>query len=80
MDEKKLKGINFPGLNGTYIVPPVDSELSTTSTNPVQNKVIAKLFADAQTSLEQIVRTIPGETEINALIDEKLGVIENGYY
>lgn len=113
MSQKPLRGINFPGLNDTYIVPTIDSELSATSTNPVQNKVItelfqeaqtalaaltpdaaldatstrpvqnkvlAQLFAEAQTSLGQIVGMIPDETDINALIDAKLGVIENGTY
>lgn len=58
----------------------VDSELSATSTNPVQNKVITQLFTEAQTSIGQIVAMIPTEAAINALIDAKLGVIENGTY
>ena len=57
-----------------------DAALDATSTRPVQNKVLAQLFAEAQTSLGQIVGMIPDETDINALIDAKLGVIENGTY
>lgn len=48
------------------MLKPVDSELSDTSTNPVQNKVI-------KSALDSLSEEI-------ANIDTKLGVIENGAY
>ncbi len=104
-------GSGDPGTGGAAIT--VDSELSPTSTNPVQNRVITALFTEAQATLagltpdaaldaestrpvqnkvicqqldmatqtlEQIVAMIPTEDAISALIDAKLGVIENGAY
>lgn len=48
MATKPLRSIKFPGLPDTYVVPEggeggsvtVDAALSSTSTNPVQNKVV----------------------------------------
>lgn len=45
MAQKPLRGINFPGLEDTYIVLEADDTLSTTSTNPIQNKAVAQKFA-----------------------------------
>ena len=58
----------------------VDSALSDTSTNPVQNKVIYAYFQQALEALGTLQDSIPTESDINALIDAKLGVIENGSY
>ena len=102
-----------PGTGGTGGSIIVDAALDLTSTNPVQNKVLAELFLQAQAALEaltpdaaldaestrpvqnkvicqqldmatqtleQIVAMLPTEAAINALIDAKLGVIENGTY
>jgi hypothetical protein len=57
-----------------------DAALDDSSTRPVQNKVICQQLAQAEATLGQIVGMIPNETAINALIDAKLGVIENGTY
>lgn len=57
-----------------------DAALDATSTRPVQNKVICQQLDMATQTLEQIVAMIPTEAAINALIDTKLGVIENGTY
>lgn len=57
-----------------------DAALDPASTHPVQNKVICEQLDLANAALEQIVAMIPTETAINALIDAKLGVIENGTY
>lgn len=46
MANKPLRTIKFPGLDDTYTVPQVDSIMSGTSTNPVQNKVV-KEYTDA---------------------------------
>ena len=58
----------------------VDSALNPNSTNPVQNKVICEQLAQANTVLGQLQASIPTESAINALIDAKLGVIENAAY
>ena len=57
-----------------------DAELSPTSTNPVQNKVIYAQLEQAMVALQNILNAIPTDAHINALIDAKLGVIENGAY
>lgn len=57
-----------------------DDALSETSTKPVQNKVIYAQLVQANTVLQQLAASIPTEASINALIDAKLGVIENGAY
>ena len=51
----------------------VDSTLSATSTNPVQNKVI-------KAALDELASAAVTDDHINSLIDTKLGVIENGSY
>ena len=110
-------GSSDPGTGTGGAAITVDSELSPTSENPVQNKVITQLFLEAQATLagltpdaaldaestrpvqnkviceqwaaseatlaqtfEQIVAMIPTEDAISALIDAKLGLIENGAY
>lgn len=57
-----------------------DAALDAESTRPVQNKVICQQLDMATQTLEQIVAMIPTEDAISALIDTKLGVIENGAY
>lgn len=58
----------------------VDSALSATSTNPIQNKAVAQKFSSLEVDLDRIEGAIPTDTYINTLIDAKLGVIENGSY
>ena len=58
----------------------VDSELSATSENPVQNKVINGIVQEFSVTLQQLGKAIPTTAQMNALIDAKLGVIENGSY
>ena len=74
--------VTVEGGNGASIT--VDTELSTTSENPVQNKAVAQALSDfadeAGTALQQLAQTIPTDDHINTLIDAKLGVIENGTY
>ena len=66
--------------NKPAVLTTADSELSETSENPIQNKVVATAFGEAYQVLQNIASLIPTEDSINALIDEKLGVIENGTY
>ena len=96
------------GQDGNSASITVDSKLSETSENPVQNKVITTNFNGAMQVLQNQVLpnllpvvteadngkalgvvggvwtplavSIPTEDDINALIDAKLGVIENGSY
>lgn len=72
------------GQDGDSASITVDSELSETSENPVQNKAIvaylATLVEEFSTALSQLSQTIPTDEHINTLIDAKLGVIENGTY
>ena len=68
MAEKQLKSIKFPGLDDTYVVVgkvDVDTELSATSENPVQNKVIKRVVDDltAQIADEYIKKTVSSEDE-----------------
>ena len=68
MAEKQLKSIKFPGLDDTYVVAgkvDVDTELSATSENPVQNKVIKRVVDDltAQIADEYIKKTVSSEDE-----------------
>ena len=49
----------------------VDSELSDTSTNPVQNKVLYAYFQQALEALGALQDSIPTEAQINALIDAR---------
>ena len=58
----------------------VDSALDANSENPVQNKVLTAMFNEATMVLQQLYAAIPTDAHINSLIDEKLGVIENGSY
>ena len=58
----------------------VDSTLSATSTNPIQNKAVAQKFSSLEADVDRIEGAIPTDTYINTLIDAKLGVIENGTY
>ena len=73
-DKSKLDNIDDGANNIT-----IDSDLSDTSENPVQNKVLTAKF-------NNLVELIPDvsdyqtATQVNALIDAKLGVIENGSY
>ena len=61
-------------------VPTVDSALSATSTNPIQNKAVAQKFSSLEADVDRLEGAIPTDTYINTLIDAKLGVIENGTY
>lgn len=61
-------------------MPTVDSTLSATSTNPIQNKAVAQKFSSLEADMDRIEGAIPTDTYINTLIDAKLGVIENGTY
>lgn len=58
----------------------VDSALSATSTNPIQNKAVAQKFSSLEADVDRLEGSIPTDTYINTLIDAKLGVIENGTY
>lgn len=58
----------------------VDSELNPTSTNPVQNKVIYGMVQEVSVTLQLLQAAIPTTDSINALIDNKLGAIENASY
>lgn len=58
----------------------VDDALDAASTNPVQNKVICEQLDQAGIAMGQLAAAIPTDDHINALIDAKLGVIENGTY
>lgn len=62
----------------------VDSALSTTSTNPIQNKAVAQRLSELteafSESIEKVTERIPSDKHINELIDAKLGVIENAEY
>ena len=53
----------------------VDAELSTTSENPVQNKVIASKFSDIDNKLEELVETLQID-----LPNEDSGTLSSGSY
>ena len=72
---RKIKPSDIGGSSIT-----VDSSMSSTSENPVQNKVIYAQLIQANNVLQQLASTIPNDDHINSLIDTKLGVIENGTY
>ena len=59
----------------------VDSELSDTSENPVQNKVITVEFGaaiqDIFAAMDQLAAAIPTDDHINALIDAKLATLKS---
>lgn len=112
---KTINGVG-PDANGNVLVAgggggatiTVDSELSETSENPVQNKVVTANFNGAMQILQSqvipnllpavteadngkalvavngvwtpVAVSVPTDEHINALIDAKLGVIENGTY
>lgn len=62
MATKILKGINFPGLEDTYVLQPVtvDAELSETSENPVQNKaIVAAMLQMKEEILEEVATALP---------------------
>ena len=68
------------GADGNSASITVDSEFSETSENPVQNKVITAAMKEALEVFAEVYSAIPTTDSINALIDAKLGVIENGTY
>ena len=68
-DVYKDTGISFS--SGGSVT--VDNELSNTSENPVENRVI-------KSALDELANTAVTDEHINSLIDVKLGVIENGSY
>jgi hypothetical protein len=84
MAQKPLSGINFPGLEDTYIVPKADDTLSTTSTNPIQNKAVAQRLAELteafSESIENVAENIPSDKHINELIDAYLSEALGGDY
>ncbi|WP_279193920.1 hypothetical protein [Holdemania massiliensis] len=49
---------------------PIDSTLSETSTNPVQNKVIAKAIGD----IDSVLSAVINGTDFDAQLTELLGV------
>ncbi|WP_279194197.1 hypothetical protein [Holdemania massiliensis] len=53
--QTELVGTGSDGKIYTKPIPTVDSQLSTTSTNPVQNKVIAAAIGDISTALNAIL-------------------------
>lgn len=82
---KRVQTVNGvkPDANGNVEVGApvtVDSELSATSENPVQNKVIFGMVFEFSETLQLLQADIPTDAHINDLIDAKLGVIENGAY
>lgn len=68
MSEKILRGINFPGLEGTYMVPQVDATLSASGAS-----ADAKVVGDEIKSLQNAIRELGSEfkyTDVtNLLID-----------
>jgi hypothetical protein len=84
MAQKPLRGINFPGLEDTYIVPEADDTLSTTSTNPIQNKAVAQRLSELteafSESIENVAENIPSDKHINELIDAYLSEALGGDY
>ena len=59
MAEKILKGINFPGLEDTYLIPEVDSTLSK-SGQAADAKVVGEALAGKQ-PIGNYIKTINGE-------------------
>lgn len=70
-DTPNLKGQNGTSGSGTSIT--VDTELSETSENPVQNKIVTQNFSTIQneiTKLNNLIKNLPsGETFTTALFD-----------
>lgn len=58
MAQKPLRGINFPGLEDTYIVLKADDTLSTTSTNPIQNKAVAQRLSELTEAFSEAIENI----------------------
>jgi hypothetical protein len=62
----------------------VDSALSTTSTNPIQNKAVAQRFTQLEDafseSIENVTESIPSDKHINSLIDSYLSEALGGDY
>jgi hypothetical protein len=62
----------------------VDSELSTTSTNPIQNKAVAQRLSELteafSESIENVAENIPSDKHINELIDAYLSEALGGDY
>lgn len=58
----------------------VDSELSETSENPVQNKVLTAVINEAMMVMEQLMAAIPTDAHINSLIDAYIGEALGGEY
>ena len=62
----------------------VDSALSTTSTNPIQNKAVAQRFSELteafSESIENVAENIPSDKHINDLIDAYLSEALGGDY
>lgn len=58
----------------------VDSELSETSENPVQNKVLTAVINEAMMVMEQLYASIPTDAHINSLIDAYIGEALGGEY
>ena len=72
------------GENGQGASITVDSELSTTSTNPIQNQAVAQRFTQLEDafseSIENITESIPSDKHINELIDAYLSEALGGDY
>ena len=58
----------------------VDSALSATSENPLQNKVIAGVVQQVTETVQMLSRAIPSDTHINSLIDAYLSEALGGDY
>ncbi len=61
-------------------IPKVDTDISQTSTNPVQNKAVFEALDSFQVNVGIALNEKTTEAQVNTLIDAKLGVIENGAY
>lgn len=68
--QTEASGIGSDGKIYTKPIPTVDSQLSTTSTNPVQNKVIAAAIGDIDGALSAVING----TDFDAQLTELLGV------
>lgn len=68
--QTELVGTGSDGKIYTKPIPTVDSQLSTTSTNPVQNKVIAAAIGD----IDSVLSAVINGTDFDAQLTELLGV------
>lgn len=77
MAEKILKGINFPGLEDTYMVPEVDNTLTVSGAS-----ADAKVTGDAISNLNTLVGDTSVSEQINSVADELSAEIDTkiGYY